>query len=225
MRHSKEEIEKVVEEYKAGASIVELCNKYNLAFGTVQNWMIKNNCIRNYKPYHFKNSKRCMQNYIIHDDYAEIELRSRDGTSYVKIDVEDVERCKALGIWSAGGNGYILAKIKDTGENVYLHRFIMNATDNSITIDHINHDLLDCRKQNLRFATMSQNMMNQHIRKDNSSGVRGVDFDKSRGKWCARMSANKKRFHKRFDTFEEAVAYRKMLEDKYFGEFKFNESA
>lgn len=224
MRHSREVISKVVEEYKSGASIMDLCNKYHLAFGTVQNQMIKNGCIRDYTPRHFKNSKRCTQNYIIHGDYAEIELKRKNGISYVKIDIDDVEKCKALGIWSVGGNGYILARVKETGENFYLHRFVMNASGNSV-IDHINHDLFDCRKQNLRFATISQNMMNQHRRKDNSSGVRGVDFDKSRGKWCARMSVNKQRFHKRFDTFEEAVAYRKMLEDKYFGEFKFDESA
>lgn len=224
MRHSKEKISKVIKEYKSGASIMDLCKKYNLAFGTVQSWMIKDGCIRDYKPRHFKNSNRCTQTYIIYDDYAEIELKRKNGISYVKIDLDDVEKCKKLGIWSVGGNGYILARVKETGEKFYLHRFVMNASRNSV-VDHVNHDLLDCRKQNLRFATISQNIMNQHKRKDNSSGVRGVDFDKSRGKWCARISANKQRFQKRFDTFEEAVAYRKMLEDKYFGEFKFKESA
>lgn len=223
MRHNKDEIEQVVSEYIDGASIQELCAKYNLAFGTVQAWLIKRNCIRNYKPYRLKTGSRITQDYILHDDYAEIKIRRKDGLSYIKIDLDDVEKCREYGIWSIGGNGYAASKSKETGKMVYLHRFVMNICDNKILVDHINHNLLDCRKSNLRIATMTQNMMNQHKRVDNTTGVRGVTYDKGRTKWVGHLTVDGVTNRKRFDTFNEAVAYRKELEDKYFGEFNFDE--
>jgi hypothetical protein len=45
-------------------------------------------------------------------------------------------------------------------KKVYLHRFVMLAPD-SVLVDHINGDPLDCRKQNLRYCDHSQNAKNR----------------------------------------------------------------
>ena len=43
-----------------------------------------------------------------------------------------------------------------------------------LTVDHINGDRLDNRRQNLRVCTQGQNNCNRLERVDNTSGFRGV---------------------------------------------------
>lgn len=53
--------------------------------------------------------------------------------------------------------------------------------------------------------------------KTNTSGVKGVSFDKSRGKWRASLKFKGKNvLNKRFDEFDDAVKARKNAEEKYF---------
>ena len=72
-------------------------------------------------------------------------------------------------------------------------------------IDHINGNKLDNRLTNLRLATNKQNQENRAAPKNSSSGLRGVGWHKSNGKWIARISHNNQRktigF---FDTKEQA---------------------
>jgi hypothetical protein len=91
-----------------------------------------------------------------------------------------------------------------------------------IEIDHINGDKSDNRISNLRLATPAQNISAQGPRKNNTSGVRGVNFDAQTGKWRARIEVNEKAISLgRHDTFEGAVKARRDGEDRYFGEFAF----
>lgn len=53
-------------------------------------------------------------------------------------------------------------------------------------VDHINGDKSDNRWGNLRPATRSQNLANTRRRSDNTSGHRGVTYDKRYDKWHAR---------------------------------------
>lgn len=54
-------------------------------------------------------------------------------------------------------------------------------------IDHKNGDPCDNRIENLREATRSQNNHNAKLRKDNTSGVKGVTWVKREQKWKARL--------------------------------------
>lgn len=83
--------------------------------------------------------------------------------------------------------------VRSTTDKIYLHRLVTSAP-NGMVIDHINHDTLDNRKDNLRIVTVSQNGQNlQGARSDNkSSGIRGVWWDKSRNKWMVSVYFNKK---------------------------------
>jgi len=58
---------------------------------------------------------------------------------------------------------------------IRLHRLIMKFPKNKV-IDHINHNTLDNRKENLRICTNKQNTRNQTINKNNTSGIKGVSF-------------------------------------------------
>lgn len=222
-RHSKEEIDAAVSDYVGGMEISDVCKKYNLAYGTVQTWLIKRGCIRNYSHRTMKTGSRIKQNYIMYDDHAEIELKRRGEPLYVKIDLDDVDKCKNFGIWSVSGNDYIMSRSVQTGETVYLHRFVMGLykNDTDKQVDHIYHDLLDCRKSQLRIVNNTKNLMNQHTRHDNMLGIRGIYYDKSRDKWMSRLNCYGQHFGKRFNTLDEAINYRNSLEEKHFGEYRF----
>jgi hypothetical protein len=62
-------------------------------------------------------------------------------------------------------------------------------------VDHRNGDGLDCRRANLRPATVSQNGANATLRPDNRSGYKGVSRDQRRGLWTAELYADGRRHY------------------------------
>ncbi len=55
------------------------------------------------------------------------------------------------------------------------------------------------------------------INKNNTSGYKGISYDKKRKKWVAQITFKKKNHHLgRYDTLEEAIAARKKAEETYF---------
>ena len=90
-------------------------------------------------------------------------------------------------------------------------------------LDHINNVGTDNRMINLRLATASENRANSRMRKNNTSGIKGVYFDKSKGKWCARVRFEGKVTRKLFDDLEEAEAYVVTLREEMCGQFARNQ--
>lgn len=80
------------------------------------------------------------------------------------------------------------------GSLVYMHR-IVNKTPKGCLTDHINRNGLDNRRANLRIVTYSQNGFNTGIWKHNTSGIKGVCWDKQKNKWEARIMINQKTIH------------------------------
>lgn len=140
-------------------------------------------------------------------------------------DLEDYTKIKDY-YWYKDQDGYFGAKIYN-GKNqtrLSIHRLIMgfpNITD----IDHINHNLFDNRKCNLREVTHSQNIMNSSKRSDNTSGFTGVSWSKSKDKWVAYIAMNgKQEYLGAFNKKEDAVKKRKEIEEKRFGEYSYENS-
>lgn len=132
-----------------------------------------------------------------------------------KIDKDDYEKIKNY-CWCENKDNYMVARIDN--KRVLLHRYILNFPEEMI--DHINRDKSDNRKQNLRFVNYNQNNANKNMQSNNKSGIVGVRFDKVRNKWVAELSFEGKTHFKRFNTLEEAIAQRKIMEEKYFGEYQ-----
>lgn len=87
-------------------------------------------------------------------------------------------------------------------------------------IDHINGAKDDNRFVNLREATRSQNMANGPRQKNNTSGVRGVHFDKANRRWMAYIQVDGKfKNLGRFDSMDAATAARNEASRKAFGDF------
>ena len=143
------------------------------------------------------------------------------------IDKEDYDKIKDY-YWRVDKNGYITSKSEDD-HIILIHRIFMDMVDSKLDIDHIHgkETRNDNRKSNLRIASRSQNSMNVGIRKTNTSGVTGVTWDKKRNKWRASIRYNNKNINLgRFnpDEFDKAVDARKKAEEKYFGEFSYDNS-
>lgn len=100
----------------------------------------------------------------------------------------------------------------------------MGDPDNMV-IDHKNHNLLDNRKSNLRIVTNSQNQMNKAIVQNNTSGATGVVWLKDTQQWRAEIRINMKTIYLGFFTNkDDAIAARKLAEEKYFGEYSYANS-
>ncbi len=87
----------------------------------------------------------------------------------------------------------------------YMHRVIMNAPTNKL-VDHVDGDGLNNQKNNLRFASNAENLWNQDKHKNNTSGYKGVHFDKKSQIWIAQIrSAVGQRNIGQFSTPQEAA--------------------
>lgn len=75
---------------------------------------------------------------------------------------------------------------------ISLHRFIANAGPGD-SVDHVNGDGLDNRRANLRKLTHAQNHQNrQGLQANNTSGYRGVTWDKIHNRWAAHCKVDGK---------------------------------
>lgn len=102
---------------------------------------------------------------------------------------------------------------------VILQRMLGRPLNKGELCDHINGDILDNRRENLRPVTHSQNHQNgKAIRRDNTSGYRGVSYCNKRKKYYAQYHLNGKHNHVGcFETAEEAgKAVAKAREDAGF---------
>jgi len=170
------------------------------------------------------NSEKIIRQNKKYNDYEVQEdcviMHDLNGKSFY-IDLEDFDKVKDI-CWHIDLNGYVIGWTK--GKDVGVHRFIMNCPD-SMDVDHINHDKSDNRKSNLRIATRSQNSMNRGLQDNNTSGVTGVYWNKGRKKWEVQIGVNSKTiFLGHFTNFDDAVKARKEAENKYFGEFSYDNS-
>ena len=89
----------------------------------------------------------------------------------------------------------------------YVHRiiYLMHHKVCPAQIDHIDNNKANNRIENLREATTQQNSCNEKLRSTNTSGVKGVYFNKRKQQWHARVSHFYKEIHVGyFKTLEEA---------------------
>ena len=89
-------------------------------------------------------------------------------------------------------DGYKRVRINRKSYAVHRVVFLMHHGFLPEFLDHINNDKIDNRIDNLRPATISQNNHNIKTPKHNTSGIKGVLWDKSMKKWRAQTKLHRK---------------------------------
>lgn len=173
-----------------------------------------------------KTSKENNKKYNTYDLSGEYGIGYTSKGEEFYFDLEDYDKIKDY-CWLKNKYGYISTTVHKSEGKVYIlmHRLITNCPDDLI-VDHINHNKIDNRKSsNLRICTHSQNSMNRGLKLNNTSGITGISFEKDRNKYKAYITINGRLKNiGRFDNIEDAIKARKEAEEKYYGEFSYDNS-
>lgn len=117
--------------------------------------------------------------------------------------------------------GIMYAKASKQGKVVTMHRYLLKPPQ-GVSIDHINGNGLDNRRQNLRLCSKQGNAANRP--KDRIKGAtskfKGVYKPKKYNKWISKITVDGKSIH--LGVFEDEVAAAKAYDSaalKYFGTF------
>lgn len=168
--------------------------------------------------------KRCRKYNIYDLDTYEYGVGYTGTGDEFYFDKEDYDKIKDY-YWHKGGSlGYIINQRQNGKIKLIMHRIVMNCPD-ELMVDHINHKTNDNRKSNLRICDKRQNAWNVGTVCTNTSGYRGVTFDKKRKKWIANIIYNNKQIYLgSYKSKEEAIKARQTANDKYYGEWSYENS-
>lgn len=125
-------------------------------------------------------------------------------------------------VWYVNEQGYAVHTIRlADGREVTerMHRRVMGLSiGDPLQVDHRFGHKLDNRKSELRICTHAQNQRNAPLRKDNSSGMKGVFWRGNR--WIAQIGYNgKQKYLGAFLTADEAFEFRCLAADMLYGDF------
>ena len=154
---------------------------------------------------------------VIYSTHAEVILCDKYGCEKARalIDLSDIEKV-GKHRWYASAKGYVKSQ-----DNLRLHRLVMDAPDGYL-VDHVNRIPLDNRKSNLRLCTPAENSRNVGVSQSNSTGFKGVYFEKLNNKYRARIKYNGKRVSLGCyeNAVDAAIAYDKKAIE-LFGDFAY----
>jgi hypothetical protein len=115
---------------------------------------------------------------------------------------------KSIKYWYARTRVY--DKVTKKSVNLSMHRMVTGAAKGEV-VDHINNNTLDNTKSNLRICTHSQNHMNSTKQANNTSGFKGVCWNKRKSKWMAQIGK---------DGMHINIGYYKTAEQAYYAYLK-----
>jgi hypothetical protein len=109
-------------------------------------------------------------------------------------------------------------------KHVYLHRVVAERagtlSTTNLEVDHIDNNGLNNRACNLRLASSGENKHNRPAPRTNTSGYKGVSWDKRRGLYRVQVKfESKTHWGGHFDTAEAAYAAACELRERLHGKF------
>lgn len=159
----------------------------------------------------------------------------------VLLDDEDYEKISKMTGWYIQKTKNLNSRTNYVKHDIYgrLHRYILGITDETVIVDHIDRNGLNCQKSNLRITNNSINKRNSNTLPKNKFHFNGISYEKGIDKRSGRikvsyqtnerLASNPKKFQQktksftvsRFSNFNEclrqALLFRleKMIEYNY----------
>lgn len=140
-------------------------------------------------------------NYEIRGNHVAIFVEHKNhGMLETLISIEDFQKVNSypykliLSVLNKADSFYVRGSKSLDGEHGLLHRWLVSAPK-GMEVDHINHDTLDNRRENLRVITTAQNQQNRKGAQTNNktSGIRNVHWHKSSNSWEVQVKLNRKK--------------------------------
>ena len=176
----------------------------------VDNLRWSNISIKEAKHRDISETKRKRNKYHIVGDTVYVYMTNTD--KYMICDLEDWEKYKDL-TWMLVAGYACSNKNIDNPKSMKFHRLVMNPPKD-MEVDHINHNTLDNRRENLRIVSHVVNMANRKRQYNNKFGLNGIR--QRNGYYYVQIRINKKLINLgRYETLEEAKAARIRGEYKY----------
>jgi hypothetical protein len=159
-----------------------------------------------------------LESTLLTSDLLHTLFEERDGELYRKVTRGGSKAGSRAG--HIGNRGYRIVVVN--GRQYMEHRliWIMHGNDPVEMLDHIDGDQLNNKIENLRAATNSQNQRNQKLRKDSTSGIKGVSWISAYKRWAGQVWHKGKLYRAGYfkDKDECAAAVRELRESLH-GEF------
>lgn len=154
-----------------------------------------------------------------------IPIRGRNGYGKIALVDDDMYDFLASSKWHYN-DGYARCALKQPDgsyKRFSMHRLVIKVEPHEL-VDHIDGNMLNNQRANLRSANRQNNRYNMALRKDSTTGYKGVHWSKSKAKYEVYISKDGKRFTIGTTTDKEEGAY---LYDQFalalFGEYaRFN---
>ena len=160
--------------------------------------------------------------------YIEVQVNNN---KIMLCDIDDIDIIEKY-TWCINEKNYVVSNNVNS-ESWQYHKLVLNKILNKLpnnirnqikdlTVDHMNRNTLDNRKQNLRLVNSKEQQWNQDIFKTNTSGTRGVYYRTNRKAWIANwLNLDGKRESKYFKNKQDAINERKTQEqimETYFND-------
>lgn len=136
-----------------------------------------------------------------------VEIQLSNSAAVAIVDADDADKVSAYR-WRLTWDKFrspMAVRADFNGAYALLHRLILGAPKGSI-VDHVNGDVLDNRRCNLRICTHAENMRNSKTRKHSALGIRNVSLgnkgDDGPPRWRAVVRHNGKVYRKWFGPTE-----------------------
>lgn len=160
--------------------------------------------------------------YTLMSEKEEVYIKNK-GITYSPVTGRFIDNNGKFRDTTIDSKGY--RRVRIAGIEYKAHRLIFILSEKDLTdkqIDHKDNIRSNNIWTNLRIVTQEQNQANALIRKDNSTKIKGLTFNKKENLWIGRVQKNKKRYKVSSTVKEKTIEKLSNLRYKLHGVFSNN---